>query len=282
MFFTTTAVDALPQGGVVLAYPYPDFSGPSIFYQPTHGMMLDQTVAGMRFKLIGGYGWCPARAGVHGTTRPAPLRPKSVEATFDSAFYGTALPRNAHAVPDLRVFLRKFEVQSVIVLPQGSNPGLIVSDVTAAIGCPIESDGLAIWTDVKRRLQGYQAHAVNASIDACGALAKDVTSILTPGNGATLSGTKTLDSKASGYFTVTKVQFTSRGDPNITRLSLMAASLPSDGSLAGMRPAFPMGRTRCRVLASALRAAAALELPSPSPSRTKTVYVGCIFVTGTW
>ena len=54
-FFTSTAVDAIPQGSVVLAYPYPDFSGPSLFYQPSHGIMLDQAVAGMRFKLIGGY-----------------------------------------------------------------------------------------------------------------------------------------------------------------------------------------------------------------------------------
>ena len=210
--FTTAAVDAFPQGGVVLAYPYPDIAG-NIFDLRTHGIMLDQVVAGMRFKLIGGYGWFRSRGDPHGTSRPAALRPRSVEATFDSAFYGTAPPRSAHAVADLLVFLRRFDVQSVIVLPDGENPSLIVSDVTAAIGCPVEPDGVAVWFDVKQRLRGDRGHAVDASTGTCRALPKDVMSILTPANGATLSGTRTLDSKASGYFTVTKVQYYITGGP---------------------------------------------------------------------
>jgi len=224
-FFTTAAVDALPQGGVVLAYPYPDRTG-STFYQPNHAIMLDQAVAGMRFKLIGGYGWFPSRAGLHGTTRPALLRPKSVEATFDSAFYGTALPRDAHVVADLRVFLRRFDVQSVIVLPDGANPGLIVSDVTAAIGCPVESDGVAVWTHVKQRLRGDQVRAVDASIDTCGAFAKEVTNIRTPANGATLSGTMTLNSTVSGYFEVTMVQFYITGGPQHHTLVVTGSRTP--------------------------------------------------------
>ena len=173
--------------------------------------MLDQAVAGMRFKLIGGYGWFPSQTGVHGTTHPTPLRPKSVEATFDSAFYGTPLPPNAHAIAQLRVFLRRFDVQSVIVLPAGANPDLIVSDVTAAIGCPVEPDGVVVWTGVKQRLGEERVHPTDASTERCAAPGKDVTTLVTPANGTTLAGTTILDSEVSGYFTTSKVQFTITG-----------------------------------------------------------------------
>ena len=91
-FFSTSAVDVIPQDGVVLAYPYPDFSGPSIFYQTTHDIMLDQAVSGMRFKLIGGYGWFPSPTGEHGTTSPTTLEPNDVQELFDSAYYGSTAP----------------------------------------------------------------------------------------------------------------------------------------------------------------------------------------------
>ena len=49
--FTSSALSAIPAGSVVLAYPYPDSSG-GLYFSP--GIMLDQAVAGMPFKLIGG------------------------------------------------------------------------------------------------------------------------------------------------------------------------------------------------------------------------------------
>lgn len=207
-FFTSTAVDAIPQDSVVLAYPYPDMSGPSPFYQPTHDIMLDQAVAGMRFKLIGGYGWFPSPEGVHGITSPAVLKPTSVQTLFDSAFYGKAPPPKARTAADLRVFLRKFDVQSVISLPQGTNPGLVFEYVTAAIGCPVDSGGVTVWLNVKRRLHGAQGGGGNLSADTCEALPKLVTTtMLAPTNGATVSGTKVLDSVVMDYFKVTKVEY---------------------------------------------------------------------------
>jgi hypothetical protein len=66
----------------------------------------------MRFKLIGGYGWFPSPLGHFGSTNPAFLEPKSVQALFDVAFTGGTPKQRAllatHSVPvDLRRFLRK-------------------------------------------------------------------------------------------------------------------------------------------------------------------------------
>ena len=90
--FTSAAVKVIPEGGVLLAYPYPIFSGPSIFFQPTHDIMLDQAVSGMRFKLIGGYGWFPSPSGEHGTTSPTVLEPSLVQDLFDSPAYNYGRP----------------------------------------------------------------------------------------------------------------------------------------------------------------------------------------------
>ena len=62
-FFTSTAVDSIPPGSVVLAYPYPDQTSDDLSNvladfgrSPLHSVMLDQAVAGMRYDLIGGFG----------------------------------------------------------------------------------------------------------------------------------------------------------------------------------------------------------------------------------
>lgn len=152
-FYTSAAVEAIPVGSVVLAYPYPDSSGGGYF---SHGIMFDQAVAGMPFKLIGGWGWFPSSTGTQGTTNPSLLKPESVQAIFDAAFLGDATtqmePLSKRNVTALRVFLRKYDVQTVIVSPSGADPAAIVSYVTAAIGHPVESHGMTVWFHVRRRL----------------------------------------------------------------------------------------------------------------------------------
>jgi hypothetical protein len=165
--------------------------------------MLDQAVSGMRFKLIGGYGWFPLPIGRHGTTNPSILKPESVQAIFDAAFHGNGTTRTSPLskgnVTALRVFLRKYDVQTVIVSPKGAYPAAVVSYVTAAIGSPVESDGVTAWFHVKRRLLVNRARV--ATLPNVG------TDLLTPANNATLSGTALLDANATGYFKVTKVEF---------------------------------------------------------------------------
>jgi hypothetical protein len=209
-FFTSTAVDAIPPGSVVLAYPYPDLSGPSLFFQTTHDMMLDQAVAGMRFKLIGGYGWIPSPTGPHGTLAPTTLQPRSVQEMFDSAYYGTAPAQGASlpartAAAHLRAFLRRYGVGTVIALPEGANPAAVVSGVTAAIGPPVESGGVTVWFHVEHRLLVNQIHIPPGGIG--GIHQPFVTEVLKPANGATLTGSEVLDAKATDDVKVTDVEF---------------------------------------------------------------------------
>ena len=64
-FFTSASLDSIPSGSAVLAYPYPDALVNSWFSTllPIRSLLLDQAVAGMRFNLIGGYGWFPKPTG---------------------------------------------------------------------------------------------------------------------------------------------------------------------------------------------------------------------------
>lgn len=211
-FFTSAAVDAIPPGSVVLAYPYPDFSNASVFFPPSHKIMLDQAVAGMRFKLIGGYGWFPSPTGLHGTVSPSVLRPKSVQATLDAAYQGatsreTQLSKNK-ATADLRVFLRRYGVQTVVALPEGAQPATAISYISAAIGSPVESGGVTVWLHVKRRLLENPVQVVPVTGGSGAALPQLRTNVVRPAPGARLSGTTALDAIAEDdYSQVTKVEF---------------------------------------------------------------------------
>jgi Bacterial Ig domain len=209
-FVTTAAVEAIPAGSVVLAYPYPDFSGGLYFFAP-YDIMLDQAVAGMRFKLIGGYGWFPSPRGTGNISSPSVLKPDSVQAIFDAAFHGNATaqmaPLSKSNVTALRVFLRKYDVQTVVVLPNGAYPAAVVSYVTAAIGPPVKSGGVTAWFHVKQRLLVDQVHVGTVANSSAEPLPKLVTDVFVPANDATLSGIAVLDAWATGYFLVTKVEF---------------------------------------------------------------------------
>ena len=158
-FFTSTAVTAIPPGSVVLAYPYPDgdSTGWISIFHPGQSILLDQAIAGMRFKVIGGYGWFPSPTGHSGTTDPAVLPPQSVQTLFDVAFTGretpaqTALLSKADLTSDLRQFLRRYGVQAVIVLDQGGRQSLVINHLTTALGPPVSSGGVTVWLHVQQR-----------------------------------------------------------------------------------------------------------------------------------
>ncbi len=207
--FTTAAVEAIPVGSVVLAYPYPDALG-GLDPVP-HGIMLDQAVAGMRFKLIGGYGWFPSPRGTNNTVSPSVLKPESVQAIFDAAFYGNATaqmaPLSKSNLTALRVFLRKYDVQTVVVSPSGADPAAVVSYVTAVIGPPVESGGVTAWFHVKERLLVDRVHVAPVAGGNGETFPKLVPHLFVPANNATLSSTAVLDALVTGYFKVTKVEF---------------------------------------------------------------------------
>jgi hypothetical protein len=162
-FFTSTAVDSIPSGSVVLAFPYPDASTNYwlLTFLLVHSVLLDQAAAAMRFNLIGGYGWFPSPTGKGGTTSPALLEPQSVQALFDSGYPGAtpmerALLLKRNVTTDLRIFLRKYHVQTVLMVPPPRashfHEANVVSHVTAAIGPPVETGGVTVWFHVRQRL----------------------------------------------------------------------------------------------------------------------------------
>jgi hypothetical protein len=127
------------------------------FVESIDDALLDQSVSGMRFKLTGGYGWTPSKT-TEGVANPSPLKPQSVEALFDASFYGSATPAQrdllsrSNLSADLRLFMRNYHVDTVIVLPLGEHPATVVGHVTAAIGPPSPSDGVTAWFHVQQRL----------------------------------------------------------------------------------------------------------------------------------
>ena len=157
-FFASNLVELIPNGTVVLAYPYP--KSPEIGHSYTDLVdqaLLDQAVSGMRFKLIGGYGWWPVPGATYASPDPPALQPLAVEAFFESAFDGSASPAqlallSKSGVHDLRQFMRDHHVGAVVVLPLGKNPAAVVNLVTAAIGPPVRSGGANVWIHVQQRL----------------------------------------------------------------------------------------------------------------------------------
>jgi hypothetical protein len=154
-FFTSTLVDAIPSKSVVLAYPYP--KSPVVGHSYTDRVdqvLLDQAVSGMRFKLIGGYAWWPVPNEAYASPDPPPLTPFGVEAFFDAAYNGSSQSAvlSQNHVSDLRQFMKKHDVDTVIVLPIGKHPTSVIFQVTAAIGTPLQSGGVIVWNHVQQRL----------------------------------------------------------------------------------------------------------------------------------
>ena len=171
--FTAGSASPIPAGSVVLAYPYPSalvhtlHGASSIFYpfvNSVDDIMLDQAVSGMRFKIVGGYGWTPSKV-TERMANPSSLTPNSVETLFDASFYGTATPAQeaqlagSKFTADLRLFLHRYHIGSAIVLPLGQRPATVISRITAAIGPPSRSNGVTGWFDVQQRLAGLPANA---------------------------------------------------------------------------------------------------------------------------
>ena len=170
-YFTSSAVRSLPNGSVALVYPYPGAVPKLIhgrpvtsypFAEQVDDILLDQAVAGMRFRLIGGYGWMPPKR-TDGVPDPTPLAPASVQALFDVSFYGSPTPAQQRLLAtssltaDLREFLLAHQVDEVIALPVGRHPERVVTAVTTAIGPPTRSGGATIWLHVPARLAALGA-----------------------------------------------------------------------------------------------------------------------------
>jgi hypothetical protein len=167
-FFTSRAEDSIPAGSVVLAYPYPDLVSSGVWLVPVPRLLLYQAVGGMRFQLIGGYGYFPSPTGKGGTINPSELEPPSVQALFDVALANPPLQRQILSrrdlTNDLRSFLRRYKVQTVLVVPppatyeiggrqyRGDLPSALIGQLTDAIGPSDKENRIDAWFHVARRL----------------------------------------------------------------------------------------------------------------------------------
>jgi hypothetical protein len=201
-------VDVIPEGSVVLPYPYPDMSGPDIYFVPPHNVMLEQAASGMRFKLIGGYGWMPSPTGSHGAASPAALYPRSVQEVFDAAYWASSsekpLLSRASATADLRALLTKYDVNAVILQPVGGDPTAVLRYVTGAIGCPVYFPDVAAWTHVKQRL----AERISGKeLNSCGRPLEAAPQLLSPANRSTMSGGSILDASANAFLRIAGMDY---------------------------------------------------------------------------
>ncbi len=149
-----TGLSHIPAGSVTLTYPYPTIA--------SDDAMLWQAVAGMRFRLVGGYALERAPHG-RATVSPAVLRPASVEGmlvdsitiddrprpvTDPSLPHLLATPRSLTPlrVEQLREFIEGNGVDTVVVATGRPDSTVIESWFTRALGPPSSrGGGAAIW-----------------------------------------------------------------------------------------------------------------------------------------
>lgn len=158
VFYTSAAVDRIPQGAAVLTYPY-------VLAPESEWSLTFQMETGMRYKVFGADAFVPDGPGRTGTTTPTPLAPRVVEQLFADAytpvFARTRLlteqdeptpPVDARTVAALRTFLRRYHVDAVLVGGLGLHPQTVIGYVTDALGPPVETGGVWAWFDVPHLL----------------------------------------------------------------------------------------------------------------------------------
>jgi hypothetical protein len=156
-FFTSGAVQRIPYGSVALISPYPSVAE----VQP----QLWQAVAKMRFRIIGGYALVAGPRGAP-TNFPQILRPRQVEQFLWATATGGApypigpVPQNDNVLAcQLRSFLLRYRVASVISTYADAEPGPIDALYTRALGPPTYAGGGVIaWFGVR---EAVAVHALS-------------------------------------------------------------------------------------------------------------------------
>jgi hypothetical protein len=116
-------------------------------------------MAGLRFRMLGGYEIFPGPSGA--ATPYAPLlQPADVEEFLWRQANGqwpyATIPIHAQRLPiDLRVFLARYKISSVIDVTGGPNGQSITQLFTTVLGRPTDVvDGVDLWLDAPALLRG--------------------------------------------------------------------------------------------------------------------------------
>jgi hypothetical protein len=183
-------------------------------YQAVNDALLDQAGSGFGFRVIGGYGWRPA--GTSDSISPSLLEPASIKDLFDFAFYGvTTRPGQAEALTSTNLstqivsFLKENDVSSVFVLPVGRKPGTVTNALTAAIGAPRHSGGLAVWFNVQHRLRTVSPNTFRVTGSP------PITTLVKPVTGSQVHGSQYLLANASDDLGVKSVMFELSGQASV-------------------------------------------------------------------
>lgn len=145
-YFSSSAVTEIPNGSIVLPYPYPYYTG--------NAPMLWQTASRMRFRILGGevYVPSPSRAS---TNYPHGDLPPKVWAVLINRGRGGRNARPWHApsaaqrvglVADLRRYVASHSVDVIVVRSSGAQGRWIAAFAAAAFGAPtsIHRD-VSVW-----------------------------------------------------------------------------------------------------------------------------------------
>ncbi len=134
-YFTTDAVQRVPEGAVALTYPVPRF--------PESAPMLWQAEAGFRYRSLGGYVISPQPSGA-GTFRGAVT---DLERLFADIRRGALVPRSDALDARLTAELDRLDVQAVLVVARVPGSGEAVRYLTRLLGRPPDerTGGVAAW-----------------------------------------------------------------------------------------------------------------------------------------
>lgn len=143
----------IPSGSVVVGYPIPGSIG-----GVDDQLMLYQAQGGMRFKIIGARA---AAAGPDGRAAQGAdrfLPPTELQDLLSYAEFGKPAlpPANPTTYANIRLFLRRYDVSTVVVVPIQGWP-LVDKYLTASLGRPpVLRSGAYVWTDVQQQLRQLQ------------------------------------------------------------------------------------------------------------------------------
>jgi hypothetical protein len=155
-YFSSDSLNRVPASSIVLISPYPSV-------ESLHGQLW-QAVAGMRFRIIGGYGLFPGPDG-SATNFPAILRPEDVQrflwsqATGGAAYPSGPIPSSkVRLACDLQAFLGRQSVGTVLATPLVAEPEVVNSLFAQALGKPSMTVGtVTAWYDVQRDIRLHAA-----------------------------------------------------------------------------------------------------------------------------
>jgi len=142
-FFTSPAANEIPEGSVVLSYPFALWS--------TDQAMLWQETDHWRWKLMGGYADIPSLGNTVSPWPPA-LSPIDVQEflgywTWPAGGYlvETPPPADSRLVADVRLYVRRYGIGTVIFDPAWGQSAIVSFVLQRALGEPISEGGVDLW-----------------------------------------------------------------------------------------------------------------------------------------